>query len=87
MTTVDMLLTHVGRTMQAKAERRAARRRVELPWTRLLRGVMQIAGLGWLDAAAWQYDRLAGYCAVGITFILVSAMITGSSGDKVGGRR
>jgi len=86
MTTIDMMQAGVGRWMVARTERRARRRRAEVAWTRVLRALMQIAGLGWLDFAAWDISRTAGYCAVGITFILVSAMITGD-GKGAGGER
>jgi hypothetical protein len=82
MTTIDAATAGFGRWLMVRAERRARTRQIRVAWERILRGVLQIAGLGWLDYAAWDWSRTAGYCAVGITFILVSAMITGNSGGS-----
>lgn len=87
MTTIDMATAGIGRWLIGRTETRARRRRAQVAWSRILRGLLQVAGLGWLDYAAWDWDRTAGYCAVGITFILVGAMITGSDGAKGGERR
>lgn len=77
MTTIDMATAGIGRWLVARTERPARRRRTETAWSLILRALMQIVGLAWLDAAAWEWGRTAGYCAVGLTFILVGAMITG----------
>lgn len=89
MTTIDAVQAGFGRWMIARAERRArVRERVgAVPWVRMLRGVLQLAGLGWLDLAAWTFGRTVGYIAIGLTFILVSAMITGTDGRRGGERR
>jgi len=87
MTTIDMMQAGIGRWMVARTERRARTRRLNKgAGERLLRGLLQLVGLGWLDYAAWDISRTAGYVAIGITFILVSAMITGNSGNGGGER-
>lgn len=89
MTTIDAVQAGFGRWMIARAERRArVRERVgAVPWVRTLRAALQLAGLGWLDLAAWTLGRTVGYVAIGLTFILVSAMITGTDGRRGGERR
>lgn len=87
MTTIDMMTAGIGRWMVARTETRARRRRNQAAWVRTLQALLQIVGLGWLDYAAWTLGRTVGYVAIGITFILVSAMITGKTDSGDGGRR
>lgn len=89
MTTIDAVQAGLGRWMIARAERRArVRERVgAVAWMRVLRAVLQLAGLGWLDLAAWTFGRTVGYVAIGLTFILVSAMITSNGEGRGEGRR
>lgn len=87
MTTIDYATAGIGRWMIARAERQTRRRErvagAGVSWARVLRGVLQLAGLGWLDVAAWSIGRTVGYVAIGLSFILVSAMIT--SNDRGAG--
>jgi hypothetical protein len=84
VTTIDYATAGIGRWLIARAERRArVRQRVgAVSWSRVLRAVLQLAGLGWLDLAAWTLGRTVGYVAIGLTFILVAAMITGTDGER-----
>lgn len=84
MTTMDAAGIALGRWLQRTAEVRARRRRPPVAWARILRAVLQLCGLGCFDVAAWTLGRTVGYVAIGATFILVSAMITG---QKDGGSR
>jgi hypothetical protein len=77
MSTIDMAAAGLGRWLTRTAEVRARRRTPAVAWTRLLRGLLQLVGLGFFDVAAWTLGRTVGYIAIGATFILVSAMITG----------
>ncbi len=90
MTTIDTMQAGIGRWMIARTERRArARVRARVSGDtgmRALRGALQLAGLGWLDYAAWDISRTAGYVAVGLTFILVSAMISSNGEGRGEGR-
>lgn len=83
MTTIDVQ-AGLGRWMLGRAERAARRRRTApVPTARIVRFVLQVIGLGWLDLAAWTLGRTVGYLAIGSTFILVAAMITGRpEGDR-----
>lgn len=89
MTTIDAVQAGLGRWMIARAESRArVRERVgAVAWMRVLRAVLQLAGLAWLDLAAWTFGRTVGYVAIGLTFILVSAMITSNGEGRGEGRR
>lgn len=89
MTTIDAVQAGFGRWIIARAERRArVRERVGgVAWMRVAKAVMQLAGLGWLDLAAWTLGRTVGYIAIGLTFILVSAMITPDGAGKGAERR
>jgi hypothetical protein len=88
MTTIDMMQAGIGRWMIARTERRARTRTRMSGDTgmRALRGALQLAGLGWLDYAAWDISRTAGCVAVGLTLILVSAMISSNGEGRGEGR-
>ncbi len=88
MTTIDMMQAGIGRWMIARTERRArVRARVSQDaGRRAVQALMQLTGLGWLDYAAWDISRTAGCVAVGLTFILVSAMISSNGEGRGEGR-
>lgn len=87
MATIDMATAGIGRWLIARTETRARRRRNQVVWRRAVQALLQIAGLGWLDFAAWTLGRTVGYVAIGLTFILVASMITGDGEGRGEGRR
>ena len=81
---------------QARAARRTRPERVSLlrimvtwlarvlpSWQRVRTTVLQLAGFGFLDYAAWRWSLLAGYVAIGLSLFVLEAL-TGE--PKRGGR-